>query len=59
MHIVIQFFTQNEYFFMKGKENIVCTHDFFWFVIVCTTYDVLGISALMVCAIFGEIEFLK
>ena len=42
------------------KQNVVCAHKFSWFAKkgVCTTYDVLGISALNVCAIFGEITIL-
>ena len=50
--------------FMKlKKQNVVCEHEFSWFTkkVVCTTYNILGISALIVFvsplivyAIFGE-----
>ena len=42
------------------KQNVVCAHEFSWSVakkVVCTTYDVLGISALISGAIFVENNF--
>ena len=36
--------------------NVLCAHEFSWFAkkVVCTTYDVLGISAFISGVIFGE-----
>ena len=38
------------------KQNVVCAHEFSWFAkkVVCTTYDVMGISALISGAICVE-----
>ena len=40
------------------KQDVVCAHEFSWLAkkVVCVTFDVLGISALIVCAIFGKIK---
>ena len=42
------------------KQNVACAHTFSWFAkkVVCTTYDVLGISTLISGAIFCESNFL-
>ena len=41
------------------KQNVLCAHEFSWFAkkVVYTTYDVLGISALISGAIFGKNHF--
>ena len=42
------------------KQNVVCAHEFSWFAkkVICTIYNILGISALISGAIFDE-NFLK
>ena len=43
------------------KQNGVFAHEFSWFAkkVVCTAYNILGISTLILCVIFGEIANLK